>query len=72
MFDGIPEPSKQRASRKQAWLGIGVSVVWLLVGARSIARHREFGWFLVAVWAFVFLTWIGRLVVSLRDENLNG
>jgi hypothetical protein len=70
MFDEIPELSKPRAARKQAWLGIGVSAVWLLLGAAMMARHKEFGWLLFAIWAFVLFTWIKRLVVASRDKNL--
>jgi hypothetical protein len=79
MFDEIPRPSKARASRKQAWLWIGVSVVGLLLGTSEIARHREIWWLMVAVWTFILLVWIRRLAGSWQDdgqekqtEKLNG
>ena len=68
MFDEIPKPSKARTSRKQAWLWIGICVLWLAMGSRNIIRHRDFGWLVVAAWAFCLLVWSWRLVASYRDD----
>jgi cell division protein FtsW (lipid II flippase) len=79
MFDEIPKPSKALAARTRAWLGIGVAVVWLLVGAGEVARHSDIWWLMIAVWAFILLVWIRRLAGSWQDdgqekqtEKLNG
>ncbi len=68
MFDEIPVPSKERASRKQAWFWIGLSVLWLAIGADKIARHRNFGGATVLAWTFCLLIWSWRLVASYRDD----
>jgi len=79
MFDEIPRPSKARASRKQAWLWIGISIYWLLLGANYVARYRKFGWLLTTVYVLALLFWIRQLVACWQDdaqeeqiEKLNG
>jgi hypothetical protein len=79
MFDEILRPNKPRATRRQAWLWIGSSVLDLLLGASFIARHRDIGWLMVAAGTFVLLTGTIRLVACWQDdaqekqtEKLNG
>jgi ATP/ADP translocase len=67
MFEEIPEPSKVRSLRKQAWLWIGSSIAWLLFGAGDIARHKALGWVIVVAWVIILLIWIRRLVASYGD-----
>jgi hypothetical protein len=68
MFDEIPKPDRSRGSRKLAWLWIGLSALWLVIGARGIKRHDEFGWPLVVMYPIVLAIWIRRLVMSYRDD----
>ena len=34
---------------------IMISIVWIGGGIRTIIRHNDFRWFLVATWAFVLI-----------------
>jgi hypothetical protein len=67
MFDEIPGPTK-RPSRTQAWFWIGLSLLWLVIGSSKIAKHKDFGWPIVVLWAFSLLIWGWRLVASYREK----
>ena len=51
---------------REKWRNIAVgiwimlSIVWIGGGIRMVIRHNDFGWFLVATWAFVLITYMRR------------
>ena len=69
MFDEIPRLNKLRTSRKQAWLWIALSLVWLVIGVRGASRHDDFGWILIVLYPIILAIWIRRLVISYREDS---
>ena len=39
-------------------LWILASVIFIAVAIRMIFRHKDFGWFLLPVWAFLLAFWV--------------
>jgi len=45
-------------SGKHFALWILTSLVYAVLGIRMIVRHDDFGWLLLALWAFSLTTWL--------------
>ena len=68
MFESLT--SKRSYSKRSSGLWILVSSIYLALAVRLILHKNEFGWFLLPVWAFVFVVWLGRAMAGhSKDKN---
>jgi|HubBroStandDraft_5_1064220.scaffolds.fasta_scaffold07130_3 hypothetical protein len=59
-------------SRRYAGLWLAISVIWLYVGFKRMARHERLGWFLCGFYALIGSYYVYRLFrPSARNDTDN-